>query len=50
MLLKAGRHRAKPRAPARDWLDASEIDARVALCNEIIAILPASINTLRNGS
>lgn len=34
----------------KHWIDHSTIDARVALCNEIIAILTTSINTLRRGS
>ena len=41
----AGRYRR-----FRHWLDHAAIDARVALCNEIVAILTSSINTLRRGS
>jgi four helix bundle protein len=40
----AGRYRR-----LKHWLAESVIDGRVALCNEIIAILTSSINTLRGG-
>ena len=38
----AGRYRR-----FKHWLPSQVVDARVALCNEIIAILTSSINTLR---
>jgi four helix bundle protein len=41
----AGRYRR-----FKHWIPESVIDARVSLCNEIIAILTASIKTLRKTS
>lgn len=41
----AGRYRR-----LKHWLPESVIDARVTLCNEIIATLTSSISTLRRGT